>query len=75
MIFSLQEERRDLMSYYWMYRFAFPDRSNKILEEAETIERELLSKLLADKEAFVIYHPYPVPIPTMYDAIRPLLSK
>jgi hypothetical protein len=31
-------------------------------------------KVLKDKEAYSIYHPYPVPIPALFEAIRPLIQ-
>ncbi len=35
MVFSLQEERMLFMSYYWKFRFAFPDRANEFIERSE----------------------------------------
>ena len=70
-VFSLQEERMDFMSYYFKYRFAFPACSNSLIDQAEEIQRRLVLKALAGKEAYAIYHPYPFSIPSLFDTIRP----
>ena len=74
MVFSLQHERLDLMAYYLKFRFAFPEKANELIEHAEERQRELLTRMLADKEAYAVYHPYPVPIPALFDAISPFCS-
>jgi hypothetical protein len=73
MVFSLQEERLPFLSYYLKFRFAFPYARNELLEQAEERQRTLLVQMLADKEAYAVYHPYPVALPLLYDAIKPLL--
>ena len=70
-VFSLQEERMEFMSYYLKYRFAFPECSNPLIEQAEDIQRKILLQVLAGKEAYVVYHPYPFSIPTLFKAIQP----
>lgn len=74
MVFSLQEERADFMSYYYKYRFAFPDASNPVIEQAEERQRYLLTQLLAGKAAYELYHPYPVELPLLFDAVKSLLA-
>lgn len=71
MVFSLQEERADFMSAYLKFRFAFPEARNELIECAEEIQRDILQRALAGKEAYSVYHPYPVSIPALYDAIHP----
>jgi len=71
MVFSLQEERIDLIAAYHRFRFAFPERRNELLEEAEERQREALLRVLAGKETAAVWHPYPVSIPALYDAMRP----
>ena len=73
MIFSLQEERRNFISYYHKFRFAFPEVENPFIEEVEQVERKLLTRLLAQKESYAVYHPYPVELPALFTAIEPLL--
>ena len=72
MVFSLQHERLDFMAYYLKFRFAFPEASNELIERAEELQRETLARVLAGKEAYAVYHPYPVSIPALFDAISPL---
>lgn len=73
MIFSLLEERMDLLAYYHRFQFAFPHARNELIEQAEERQRMLLTRALAGKEAYAIYHPYPVSVPLLFDAISPLL--
>jgi hypothetical protein len=70
-VFSLQEERMEFMSYYLKYRFAFPECSNSLIEQAEEIQRKILLQVLANKEAYAVYHPYPFSIPALFTAIQP----
>jgi len=70
-VFSLQEERTEFMSYYLKYRFAFPECSNHLIDQAEGIQREMILKVLAGKEAYAVYHPYPFSIPSLFETIRP----
>ncbi|MBW3600169.1 MAG: hypothetical protein KY475_23215 [Planctomycetes bacterium] len=74
MTHSLQEERALFLSYYRKYRFAFPDRTNPFVEQAEAVERELLLKLLQDCSAYAVRHPYPTSIQSLYEAVYPLLE-
>jgi hypothetical protein len=71
MVFSLQEERVGFLSYYWKYRFAFPDCANPLIDQSEEIQRRILLKLFEGKEAYAVYHPYPFSIPALFEVIRP----
>jgi hypothetical protein len=71
MVFSLQEERMEFLSYYFKYRFAFPGCSNPLIDQAEEIQRKLVLRAVANKEAYAIYHPYPFSISSLFDTIRP----
>ena len=73
MVFSLQDERLDFMAYYLKFRFAFPEATNELIDNAEAIQRDILGKVLAGKQAFSVIHPYPVSIPALYEAISPVL--
>ncbi len=75
MVFSLQHERLDLLAYYLKFRFAFPGRANDLIEQAEARQRELLTRMLAGKEAYAVHHPYPVAIASLFDTISPLLKE
>lgn len=74
MVFSLQQERLEFLSYYQKFRFAFPELTNSLIENAERIQQELLLKALADKKVYSVYHPYPVPIPELYETISPFVE-
>jgi hypothetical protein len=70
MVFSLQFERLDLLEHYMKFRFAFPERSNPLLEQAEALQRDALERAFAGKPAHVVAHPYPAPIPALFDAME-----
>jgi hypothetical protein len=71
MVFSLQEERIEFLSYYFKYRFAFPECANPLIDQAEEIQKRLIRRAIANKEAYTIYHPYPFSIPSLFDTLRP----
>ncbi|HBY96449.1 MAG TPA: hypothetical protein DEP84_21315 [Chloroflexi bacterium] len=73
MVFSLQHERLDFTAYYLKFRFAFPEAHNQLIERAEELQHAMLTRVLADKDTYAVYHPYPVPIASLFDAIGPLL--
>jgi hypothetical protein len=73
MVFSLQHERLDLLAHYLKFRFAFPDRSNALIEHAEEMQRAALERALEGKEAYVVAHPYPAPIRAVYEVMDPLI--
>lgn len=74
MVFSFEEERKDFYSYYLKFRFAFPEAVNELIEQAEARQLATLERVLAGKEAYAVYHPYPVSIPSLFDVINPLLQ-
>jgi hypothetical protein len=59
----------ELLSYYLKFQFAFPHKRNELIERAHEIQRGLLERMLADKETYVVYHPYPVGISDLFQAI------
>jgi len=69
MSFSLAYERRDLVASYTQFRFAFPDAVSELLESAGERERGLLERMFADKPAYLVRHPYPVPLTELRDAM------
>ena len=71
MVFSLQQEQRRLMEYYWKFRFAFPQAPNKLIERSRALQSRGLARALGNKKAFDVRHPYPVDLVTLYDALRP----
>jgi hypothetical protein len=72
MVYSLGEERADLLSCYRKFRFAFPERSSALLDGCEALERDLLVRALGGLEAYEVLHPYPAPIPAMFEVMREL---
>lgn len=74
MAISLQYERLDFMSYYYKFKYAFPDLHNELIERAEDVQLEMLQRALDQKETYVVYHPYPVSIPALFQAINPLIG-
>jgi hypothetical protein len=74
MTFSHVHHRLGFLDYYWQYRYAFPDRPNRIVDEIESIERGLLRQVFAGKTALEVLHPHPVDIRGLFDAIRPHLD-
>jgi hypothetical protein len=73
-VFSLQHERLDFLSYYYKFRFAFPEAANPHIDEAEGTQLQGLLRAFAGKEAYVVYHPYPAPILRMVDAMAPFID-
>jgi hypothetical protein len=71
MVFSLQEERGEFLSYYQKFRFAFPDVSNPFIDQIEETQRRILTTVLAGKEAYAVYHPYPFSLPKLFELTRP----
>lgn len=75
MVFSLQYERRAFMDHYLKFRFAFPSRANAWVERAEEVQRELLLRTLAGRPAYVVYHPYPVSLTALFEAVEPVIAQ
>jgi hypothetical protein len=73
-VFSIDRERLDLVATYLEFRYAFPDRSNALLETATERERDLLIAALAGRPALRVEHPYPPDIPRLTEAILARLS-
>ncbi len=71
---SFQHEQASLISTYQKHLFAFPDRRNALLDDAERIYGDLARKALAGKRAHTMYHPYPVSTVDLRNAIGKLLT-
>jgi hypothetical protein len=56
---SLEEERAPLMTHYRHFRYAFPDRTNSLIDEAPALESKLLTALLDDRPCAKVVHPHP----------------
>jgi hypothetical protein len=68
MVASLAYERHDLWTAYHQFQFAFPDQATDFLTWASTEESNILPRALAERPAYEISHPYPVPLRDLYDA-------
>ena len=73
MVYSVLYELESFMSYYHMFRFAFPGSTNDTIDTTEQRLRAALQRSLEGRPAHCIYHPYPMCIASLYDAMRPLL--
>jgi hypothetical protein len=73
-VFSLQQERQDLLAYYMQFRFAFPDKRNEFIENTESLQRAMLQKALSGKESYSVTHPYPMSLSRLYEVVSPCLS-
>jgi hypothetical protein len=71
---SFQFEQASLLSTYQKHLFAFPERRNTLLDNAEDIYRNHALRALAGKQARTMYHPYPVSTAALRAAIQPLLA-
>jgi hypothetical protein len=74
MAHSLAYERMPLTMVYEQFRFAFPARASSTIEEAEQIERRLLSGLFDGREAYRLVHPYPPDLAQIALGLQPLLQ-
>lgn len=75
MVFSLLEERSELVSLYHKFRFAFPDRRNALLDRIEEVQRTLMDDVLSGVDALEVLHPYPVSIPSLFTSVAPMLER
>ena len=74
MVHSLQHQRLYFLSYYYKFRYAFPDRYNHFIEEAALIEEQALVETLSGKETYGFFHPYPVSFKLLLEALKPILD-
>lgn len=73
MVFSLQYEQIPLLSHYFAFRFAFPEKTNRWIDQSQEIQYERLKSILGKRDVHAVLHPYPISIPRLYQAISPLL--
>jgi hypothetical protein len=71
---SLEEERSSFLQAYRQFRFLFPDRRSPVVDDASTIERELLDRALASRPAFLLRHPYPVRFDRLVGPVEAVLE-
>jgi hypothetical protein len=71
MVASIQYEQRPLLEQYLAYRFAYPFMRNPQIDQAHELQYAILSRALEGKEAYTVWHPYPVALPELYKAMQP----
>ena len=67
-------ELSDLLGHYRRFRFAFPARSNPLLDELEPRYETIAVNALANVPAISVGHPYPLEIDRLYRTISPALD-
>jgi hypothetical protein len=71
MLHSNLLEFSPLLEHYRAFRFAFPDRKNRILENLESLQRKLINKRFDQYRCFLVLHPYPVVFEELFEKLRP----
>ncbi|HMQ30941.1 MAG TPA: hypothetical protein PKD53_09440 [Chloroflexaceae bacterium] len=71
---ALEYELLTLKSFYYMFRFAFPDQPNPAFERSADRQQELLRRALAGKRVYAVYHAYPASVAELYAAMSPLVN-
>jgi hypothetical protein len=71
MVSSVHYEFAPLRAYYDMFRFAFPGRTNPVIESLDERLEPLAARAFDGRSAHAVHHPYPVRIAALFDAMRP----
>ena len=70
MAVSLEDEFAELSAAYRQFRFAFPNRKNRWLDQLPMLLEKRLRQVLQDKIGYAVWHPYPVAPRDLYKAMR-----
>lgn len=62
MVMANRYEEKKLFDYYQAFLFAFPQARSEVLELSADHQAEMLSGALANKETFLVSHPYAGPL-------------
>jgi hypothetical protein len=65
-------EQTGFLGLYRAFKFAFPRLRNEYLENSDQIQLSLLCSALKKKEAYKVWHPYPVPLEEYFKHLKPL---
>jgi len=71
---SLADEHAEMLAGYNMFRFAFPERANPLIDGARDRELQLLTQAFAGVPAHELRHPYGSPLHQLFDATVPTLG-
>jgi hypothetical protein len=71
MLESVYYEQIPFFEHYHAFKFAFPDTQNDFLESVQTLQAEILTSALRDKEAYRVLHPYPFSFEELYREMAP----
>lgn len=72
---SLAVERRNLLTAYEQFRFAFSSKVNPLIENVRAEELRLLLRAFVGKPTYEVCHPYPVPLHKLYEITEPLCTR
>lgn len=77
MMHSMRFEDLNLMGDYSAFRYAYPhaESANALIEHAHETARSRLRQALVGMDAFVVRHPYPPTLRSLYDAMAPLCEE
>ncbi|UCH24729.1 MAG: hypothetical protein JSV66_12345, partial [Trueperaceae bacterium] len=71
MVTSNMYEQQYFLKHYHAFKFAFPESRNELIEQGDVLQRELLRRAFADKEAYTVLHPYPVAFERLFQRMKP----
>jgi hypothetical protein len=72
MVNSNEYELEYAVQKYRAFKFAFPQRENPFLERAPELRSSLLHQAFEGKEAYKVFHPYPVSFEELFSHLQPL---
>jgi hypothetical protein len=72
---SLEEERSPFLQAYRQFRYLFPERRSRVVEEAATIEEALLQERLGDRPSHVLRHPYPIDLRSLVAPVESVIAR
>jgi hypothetical protein len=67
-------EQLALMSQYLAAKFALPGLKNPLIETGYKLQSRIMNHALEGKEAYTVWHPYPVSLDRLFNAMRPFVE-
>ncbi len=68
---SNEAEQMHFFEHYKAFRYAFPQAENKFLDDLNERQNYLIHQALAGKQAYKVYHPYPVSFEALFTHMQP----